>query len=214
MAVVTNPPESWTGADAARLQSALRLSNDDFAHRLGVAPRTVATWHAHPDRRPRPEMQRALDTTLELASPDAKTRFGSGPPSDTPAATGLHVAIAIVVRQARVLLVQRRDGDLLNWQFPAGVVKPEKSAARVAVQETKTETGIDAAISREIGARIHPVTGVYCVYFLCEYLAGEATNQDIIENASVTWAPVHASPRFIPTGNIFPPVLTALGATS
>ncbi|MBA3529219.1 MAG: NUDIX hydrolase [Propionibacteriaceae bacterium] len=121
--------------------------------------------------------------------------------------------MTIVVRQAHVLLVQRRDGEMLSWQFPAGVVKPEKSAARVAVQETKTETGVDIAVSGKIGARVHPVTGVYCVYFLCDYLAGEAANQDIVENASVTWAPVQALPRFIPPSNIFPPVLEALGAT-
>jgi 8-oxo-dGTP diphosphatase len=211
MAVVTHPPDSWTGADAARLQSALRLSNDDFAHQLGVAPRTVATWHAQPARRPRPEMQRALDTALDLAPLEAKARFGPSSPSAGQAPAGLHVAIAIVIRQGHVLLVQRRDGDLLSWQFPAGVVKPEKSAERVAIQETKTETGIDAAVSREIGARIHPVTGVYCVYFLCDYLAGEAANQDIVENASVTWAPIQAVPRFIPLANIFPPVLEALG---
>ena len=213
MAGVGHLPESWTGADAARLQAALRLSNDDFAHRLGVAPRTVATWHAQPERRPRPEMQRALDTALTLAPEEAKARFGPGAPSASPTGTGLHVAIAIVLRQAQVLLVQRRDGELLNWQFPAGVVKPEKSAARVAVQETKSETGIDAAVAREIGARVHPITGVYCVYFLCEYLAGEAVNQDIVENASVTWAPIQALPRFIPLPNIFPPVLDALGVT-
>jgi 8-oxo-dGTP diphosphatase len=156
-------------------------------------------------------MQRALDTALDLAPAEAKARFGPGAPSDSPTGTGLHVAIAIVLRQAHVLLVQRRDGDLLSWQFPAGVVKPEKSAARVAVQETKSETGIDAAVTREIGARVHPITGVYCVYFLCDYLAGEAVNQDIVENASVTWAPIQALPRFIPLTNIFPPVLEALG---
>lgn len=212
MTGVTHPPKSWTGADAARLQSALRLSNDDFAHRLGVAPRTVATWHAQPDRRPRPEMQRALDTVLDQANAEAKARFGTATPAPNTDATGLHVAIAIVIRPGHVLLVQRCDGDLLSWQFPAGIVKPEKSAARVAVQETKSETAVDAAVSAEIGARVHPITGVYCRYFLCDYLAGEATNQDVVENASVVWAPIQALSRFIPPANIYPPVLDALGA--
>jgi 8-oxo-dGTP diphosphatase len=211
MAGITHPPESWTRAAATRLQFALRLSNDDFAHRLGVAPRTVANWHAQPERVPRPEMQRALDTAFDLAPADAKARFG--PPSipTRTASEGLHVAIAIVVREGRVLLVQRRDADLLSWQFPAGVVKPEKSAASVAVQETKTETGVDCAVSREIGARVHPITAVYCRYFLCDYLAGEAINQDIVENASVAWAPVQALGRFIPLPNIYTPVLDVLG---
>ncbi len=134
-----------------------------------------------------------------------------GPAAPNDSASGLHVAIAIVVRAGHVLLVQRRDGSQLSWQLPAGVVKPEKAAARVAVQETKTETGIDCAVAREIGASTHPITKVYCVYFLCDYLAGEATNQDIVENASVAWAPVQALTRFVPIANIFPPVLNALG---
>ena len=156
-------------------------------------------------------MQRALDTVLGRATVEVKARFGASAPSETLTPVGLHVAIAIVIRDGHVLLVQRRDGDLLSWQFPAGVVKPEKSAARVAVQETKIETAVDAGVSREIGARVHPMTGVYCRYFLCDYLAGEAINQDIVENASVVWAPIQTLARFIPPANIYPPVLDALG---
>lgn len=207
---VRRSPDSWTGATAARLQAALRLSNEDFAHQLGISSRTVATWHAQPNRQPRPEMQRALDTALDLANPDAKSRFGAAGNEAGPA-TGLHVAIAVVTRRNHVLLVQRRDGGLLSWQFPAGVVKPEQSAERVAIHETKIETAIDVKITREIGARIHPVTGVYCRYFFCDYLAGEAANQDVVENASVAWAPIAALPHFIPPANIYPPVLDALG---
>ena len=208
---MTKPLDCWTGATAARLQAALRLSNEDFAHQLGVASRTVATWHAQPDRRPRPEMQRALDTVLDQATADAKDRFRATVPIRATALAGLHVAIAVVVKQGHVLLVQRRDGTLLNWQFPAGVVKPESAAERVAVQETKTETAIDAGVAREIGARVHPITGVYCRYFLCDYLAGEAANNDVLENASVAWAPIPALARFIPPAHIYPPVLDALG---
>lgn len=211
MSGVTKPPDSWTGAAATRLQTALRLSNEDFAHRLGIAPRTVATWHAQPDRHPRPEMQRALDTVLDLATADAKARFGATGHGPDTAPIRLHVAIAVVIRQGHVLLVQRRDDSLLKWQFPAGVVKPENSAERVAVHETKIETAIDTHVSREIGARVHPITGVYCRYFLCDYLAGDAANQDILENASVAWAPIEALDRFIPPANIYPPVLDALG---
>lgn len=205
--------QPWTGASASRLQAALRLSSEDFARQLGVAPRTVANWHAQPDRVPRPEMQQLLDTILDRAPAGAQSRFdaASGQNVGRPPIAALHVAIAIVTRGNQVLLVQRRDADLLSWQFPAGVVKPEKSAARVAVQETKAETGIDCAVAREIGARVHPATNVYCVYYLCDYLAGEAANHDIVENASVVWTPIRDLPRFIPTASVFPPVLEALG---
>ncbi|WP_198950188.1 hypothetical protein [Kineosporia sp. A_224] len=59
--------EAWTGALATALQKALRLSNEAFAAELGVAPRTVAGWHASPDVTPSPVNQAALDTRLSRA---------------------------------------------------------------------------------------------------------------------------------------------------
>lgn len=61
-----------------------------------------------------------------------------------------------------------------------------------------------------LGNRLHPVTGVLCEHFLCEYLAGEATNSDSAENIDVVWVPRNAVPRFIPVDTIFTPILAAL----
>jgi hypothetical protein len=68
---------NWTGRTACALQASLRLSNEGFAEHLGVGVRTVATWHQKPSLRPRPEMQQALDTALEQASPAIKARFST-----------------------------------------------------------------------------------------------------------------------------------------
>jgi hypothetical protein len=70
-----NPATGWTGRAACLLQAALRLSNESFAERLGIAVRTVAAWHQKPDLRPRPEMQQLLDTALERASQSDQARF-------------------------------------------------------------------------------------------------------------------------------------------
>lgn len=56
---------AWTGRTACALQAALRLTNEAFAAHLGVAVRTVATWHQKPDLIPKAEMQQLLDTALE-----------------------------------------------------------------------------------------------------------------------------------------------------
>jgi 8-oxo-dGTP diphosphatase len=72
------------------------------------------------------------------------------------------------------------------------------------------ETGVRVAVRRRLGTRLHPVTGVLADYLLCDYLAGEATNADPIENLDVTWVPLTALPRCIPADRIYPPVLTAL----
>jgi hypothetical protein len=65
----------WTGRRACALQAALRMSNEAFAHRLGVSVRTVASWHDHSDLEPRPEIQATLDTVLESASAGVLARF-------------------------------------------------------------------------------------------------------------------------------------------
>jgi hypothetical protein len=72
-----NPVTGWTGRTACLLQAALRLSNESFAEHLGIAVRTVATWHQKPDLRPRSEMQQLLDAALERAAPSARARFAS-----------------------------------------------------------------------------------------------------------------------------------------
>ncbi|MEV6074514.1 MULTISPECIES: NUDIX hydrolase [unclassified Streptomyces] len=211
--------ERWSGRYACLLQSALRLSNEQFAARLGIAARTVAAWHSDASLVPRREMQQLLDTAHEQAPPAVRQRFAllrakERAPADSPpaGAQALRVAIAVVVRESDVLLVCRRDDDATGttWQFPAGVIKPGGRAETATVRETLDETGVHCAVRQRLGDRLHPVTGVLCEYFLCEYLAGQATNSDVAENIDVMWVPRKAVPRFIPVDTIFPPVLTAL----
>jgi 8-oxo-dGTP diphosphatase len=214
--------EVWNGRGACALQAALRLTNEAFAHQLGIALRTVATWHAYPDVVPRAEMQQLLDEAYERASPAVRARFAllsqgrdGRPHTGRPGggeAQALRVAIAVVIRGGEVLLVCRRDGDVsgISWQFPAGVVKPGVRPETVTVRETLAETGVHCAVRRSLGGRLHPITGVHCEYFLCDYLAGEARNSDVVENVDVTWARRDSVTRFIPAEMIFPPITAVL----
>lgn len=188
------------------------MTNEAFAGRLGVATRTVAGWHADPNIVQRTEIQAALDTEYERAGEAVRTRFTlmSRPATPAASAQSLRVAIAIVARGEEVLLVCRRGEDSLTWQFPAGVVKPGGSPEAVAVQETLGETGVHCAVRQHLGSRLHPVTGVVADYHLCDYLAGEASNRDPLENLDVAWVSLAVLPRFIPIDKIYPPVLTAL----
>ena len=77
----------WTGRHANALLKALRLTNEGFADRLGVAVRTVAKWNADPALEPTPEMQQVLDTVLNQAPNDAKARFALILGRDRPPAT-------------------------------------------------------------------------------------------------------------------------------
>lgn len=190
------------------------MTQEAFAGHLGVSVRTVGKWSAEPDEQPRPDMQQILDTAYERASDSVRRRFSLliRPTPNAVPAQALRVAIAVVLRDDEVLLVCRRGDDSLSWQFPAGMCKPGAAVASVAVQETHAETGVHCAVREELGSRVHPKTGVLAHYVLCDYLAGEATNRDAVENTDVTWVPLASLTRFIPTENIFPPILSALEA--
>jgi hypothetical protein len=69
--------QGWTGASACALQAALRMSNEAFAVRLGINPRTVAAWHQKPSLRPKSEMQQLLDTALSESLPAERERFAA-----------------------------------------------------------------------------------------------------------------------------------------
>ncbi len=197
------------------------MSNESFARHLGVAVRTVATWHQRPDVTPRSEMQQLLDTALDRAPEVAKARFATltdaGPETSEPpdSAQALRVAIAVVSRDSEVLAVCRRgdDGRGISWQFPAGMIKPGAQAETVAIRETLAETGVHCAVVRSLGTRLHPITNVFCEYLLCDYLAGEAENKDVVENVSVVWVDKAKLTRFIPAEQIFLPILEALEVT-
>jgi 8-oxo-dGTP pyrophosphatase MutT (NUDIX family) len=212
--------DRWTGRHATALQAALRMSQDEFAELLGVAKRTIASWHVRPEVVIRPELQRALDTAYERAPEAAKLRFARQLRAEDAAevaaagsAVALTVAIAVVVTDPDVLIVCRREVDAsgITWQFPAGIVKPGASASIVAVRETLAETGIHCSVRSDLGSRIHPLTGVDCRYFLCDFLAGDVENRDTNENVDAIWAPRQDITRFIPAERIYPPILHALG---
>ncbi|MGC4943038.1 helix-turn-helix domain-containing protein [Kribbella sp. DT2] len=67
--------EKWTGRHAHALREALRLTNESFAGRIGVAPRTITKWKERPGMVPSPHLQEALDAELARAPVDALTRF-------------------------------------------------------------------------------------------------------------------------------------------
>jgi transcriptional regulator with XRE-family HTH domain len=66
---------SWTSGHADALRQALRMTNESFAKRINVSPRTVAYWRKRPDITPLPAQQDALDAALDHAPDRAKAQF-------------------------------------------------------------------------------------------------------------------------------------------
>ncbi|MFB9688427.1 NUDIX hydrolase [Amycolatopsis plumensis] len=170
---------------------------------------------SHPDGKPlgpvRPATARLLERIFgfsidELLAPlDRPTGMTFQP---------LRVAVAVVLRGPDVLIVCRRadDANGISWQFPAGVVKPGASPAVIAVRETLAETDVHCVVTRKLGTRLHPTTGVLCEYVLCDYVAGEARNVDVVENVAAIWVDRADLTRFVPAAQIYGPVLRALDA--
>lgn len=214
--------DTWTGRRASALRAALRMTNDSFAEHLGIAVRTVANWEAKPDLVLSSTMQQALDTVLSQASGETKQRFGLllKERSDEPGPSlgdskALKVAIAVVLNGPMVLLVRRRQSfGELSWQFPAGVVKPGQVSTEIAVEETFAETAVHCTVRRMIGGRIHPITGVYCEYFQCDYLTGTPENKDMVENWAALWVKRAEITRYVPEGQLYAPVRELLEAAS
>ncbi|MGW2863319.1 helix-turn-helix domain-containing protein [Streptomyces sp. NPDC001205] len=69
--------EQWTGREAVLLQSVMRLSNREFARRLGVALGTVMKWRRQGGELvPMPGTQQILDATLRtVCTPDEQEAF-------------------------------------------------------------------------------------------------------------------------------------------
>jgi transcriptional regulator with XRE-family HTH domain len=66
----------WSGREIRALREAKRMSQREFAARLGVSERMVTKWESGGEKmNPRPINQSALDSFLSDASPDIQARF-------------------------------------------------------------------------------------------------------------------------------------------
>jgi 8-oxo-dGTP diphosphatase len=109
--------------------------------------------------------------------------------SETPPTERAPIAAAVIVADARVLLVRRRIAEgRLSWQFPAGEVEAGESAEDAAVREAYEETGLTVAAAKRLGERVHPATGRTMIYIACDVLAGTPHVGDEEDLADVAWS--------------------------
>ncbi|MEU4198335.1 helix-turn-helix transcriptional regulator [Kribbella sp. NPDC026611] len=108
--------EEWTGRHANALRAALRLTAEEFAATLGISPRTITKWRERPEIVPSPHLQKALDTYLSQAPPDARIRFEAHlgverrqVPIDDAVLTQLNTAIGDLARA--LALLQPADAE-------------------------------------------------------------------------------------------------------
>ncbi len=111
------------------------------------------------------------------------------------------IAAAVIVKDGRVLLVQRRvkEGSL-SWQFPAGAVEDGESPGEAAVRETREETSLTVTETKMLGERIHPATGRTMIYVACDVVNGEAQVADEAELADFVWSDREQLAEYVPHG--------------
>jgi 8-oxo-dGTP diphosphatase len=111
------------------------------------------------------------------------------------------VALAVIARDGRVLLVHRRaDDGAPPWVLPGGKTGPGESAADAAVRETLEETGLTVAARSVVGGRVHPLTGNRVAYVACEVIAGTARVASPGEVDAVEWVSFSELGAYVPGG--------------
>jgi ADP-ribose pyrophosphatase YjhB (NUDIX family) len=137
---------------------------------------------------------------------DSQTQTSIGLLSQTAeVAVVARVAIGLILHEGSIVLVQRRISEgALEWQFPAGFVKPLRDPAHSIREEVIAETGLTCRVGDRMGERIHPETKMTCVYFQLHLLHGDLTNGDSTENLEVRWVPVDRVFEYIDESQVFP----------
>lgn len=103
--------DQWTGRTVGLLQQAHRMTQEQFAHRLGVSVRALASWLSRPDFAPSKSMQQVLDTALEQTNDMVRARFAANfappLPAAPPVADNGNLLAEIEIMRARLELMQK-----------------------------------------------------------------------------------------------------------
>ena len=110
------------------------------------------------------------------------------------------IALAIIVHDAQVLLVERhrpetgQHGAILSWSFPGGKIEPGEVPTATAIRETTEETGIVVAAGRTLSQGPHPAFPADVHYIACSVTDNQL--QPHTTDAAITQA------RWIPIGEL------------
>lgn len=99
------------------------------------------------------------------------------------------VAAAVIVREGRVLLTRRTDGQHLAgmWEFPGGKLEPGESPEETLVRECREECGIEIEVGEILDVTHHryPEKEVLLLFYRCVLLEGEVQNLQVADHAWV-----------------------------
>jgi 8-oxo-dGTP diphosphatase len=90
----------------------------------------------------------------------------------------IKVAAAVIERDAKILIGQRKRGDShgLKWEFPGGKVERGESPASGLLRELREELGIEATIGQELVRYEHRYprrTSILLIFYSVTQFSGE-----------------------------------------
>lgn len=99
------------------------------------------------------------------------------------------VVAAVVVRDGRVLLTRRLEGQHLAglWEFPGGKLEGGESPQEALVRECREECGIEVEVGEIVDVTYHryPEKDVLLLFYRCELRAGEVRHLQVADHAWV-----------------------------
>jgi 8-oxo-dGTP diphosphatase len=82
-------------------------------------------------------------------------------------------ALAIILRQGKILMIERGTEPHLGYLCPPGGVQEEEESLNETVRrEVKEETGLEVEVVEELGRVIGPITGKPHSLYLCRLIGG------------------------------------------
>ena len=113
-----------------------------------------------------------------------------GDPPYRPRGSGpIVVAAAVVIREGRVLLTRRAEGQHLAgmWEFPGGKLEQGESPEETLVRECREECGIEVEVAEflEVTHHRYPEKDVLLLFYRCGLRAGEVRHLHVADHAWV-----------------------------
>lgn len=108
------------------------------------------------------------------------------------------VAAAVIIREGRVLLTRRTEGQHLAglWEFPGGKLERGESPEEALVRECREECGIEIAVAGilEVTHHGYPAKEVLLLFYRCEWRSGQVQHLQVADHAWVAPADLGAYP--------------------
>jgi len=107
------------------------------------------------------------------------------------------VAVGVVFRKNRVLILQRKESGFLGglWEFPGGKLQPGETPEAACIREIREETALSAAVERSLTRIRHSYTHFKIVadIFRCRYLGGRVHRSSAVAHR---WVRIQELDRF------------------